>query len=146
MDIRKMQVQDLTQVATLFDQYRVFYGQDSDVEAAYSFLKERFEKQESIVFVADQDDEILGFTQVYPIFSSVQMKPASLLNDLYVAASARKQGIGAKLIKAVFEDAEEKGSAYVTLETGTSNIQAQSLYQGMGMIREDSAYHFNKDF
>lgn len=144
--IRKVQERDLEQLAVLFDKYRLFYEQETDVQTAYHFLKERFDKEESTVFVAETDGNLLGFTQVYPIFSSVQMKPAYLLNDLFVVESARQQGVAAKLIETVFDEAQKKGVAFVTLETGASNLAAQSVYQRMGMVREDKVYHFYKNF
>jgi hypothetical protein len=48
----------LEEVSQLFDQYRVFYKQSSDVEAAKVFLRERFQKNDSIIFVAYDNDLI----------------------------------------------------------------------------------------
>ncbi|WP_335338418.1 GNAT family N-acetyltransferase [Chryseobacterium sp. IHB B 17019] len=66
--IRKVILQDLHQLAELFDQYRIFYHKDSDVPAAEKFLKERIEKQDSEIFVAENDGKLIGFVQLYPIF------------------------------------------------------------------------------
>ncbi|MEH7727563.1 GNAT family N-acetyltransferase, partial [Bacillus altitudinis] len=52
MDIVRANENDLKQVSVLFNQYRQFYKQISNVEGAYHFLVERYRKQESILFVA----------------------------------------------------------------------------------------------
>ena len=63
-----MKKDDLEETAKLLDAYRVFYKQESDYKKALQFLTERFEKQESIVFVAENNHQLVGFTQLYPLF------------------------------------------------------------------------------
>jgi GNAT superfamily N-acetyltransferase len=84
----------------LFDQYRVFYNQPSDIPAAKKFITERIQQNDSTIFVAFRDGKMIGFTQLYPIFSSVGMKRAWLLNDLFVAEEARGSGAADELLKA----------------------------------------------
>ncbi|WP_449401201.1 N-acetyltransferase family protein [Chryseobacterium wanjuense] len=86
---RKANIQDLQQLAELFDQYRVFYHKESDIPAAESFLKERIENKDSEIFVAESDGKLVGFVQLYPLFSSTRMKRYWLLNDLYVNENHR---------------------------------------------------------
>ena len=71
-------------IAPLFDAYRVFYGQPSNLRAAESFLSERFNNGENIVFLARHNGEPIGFVQLYNTFSSVSMQPFLILNDLFV--------------------------------------------------------------
>jgi hypothetical protein len=84
MEVLLAHVEHLQEVSKLFDRYRVFYKQSSDIEAAKAFLQERFQKHDSIIFVALDNELIVGFTQLYPSFSSVSMKRAWILNDLFV--------------------------------------------------------------
>lgn len=142
MDIVRANENDLMQVAVLFDQYRQFYKQLSNVEGAYHFLAERYRKQESILFVAKQDDKYLGFVQLYPTFSSVAMKDAFILNDLFVINDFRQKGIGKQMMKKAFSFANEKGARFICLETATSNIKAQQLYEKMGMTIDSSTQHY----
>jgi len=72
-------------IVGLIDAYRQFYKQSSDVASAYEFLKERFSHGESVIFLAFEGDQALGFTQLYPSFSSVSMARVFILNDLFVA-------------------------------------------------------------
>jgi hypothetical protein len=93
MIIRRAKKKDIEKLSVLFDKYRIFYKQQSDIDNARSFLKKANEKKESVIFVAEERKELIGFTQLFPIFSSVSMKRTWLLNDLYVNEKAR--GIGA---------------------------------------------------
>ncbi|MBX7002223.1 GNAT family N-acetyltransferase [Bacillus sp. CNPSo 3703] len=142
MDIVRANENDLKQVSVLFDQYRQFYKQISNVEAAYHFLVERYRKQESILFVAKQGEQYVGFVQLYPTFSSVAMKDAFILNDLFVINDFRQKGVGKELMKKAFSFANDKGARFICLETATSNIKAQQLYEKMGMTSDSSTQHY----
>ncbi|MED0681462.1 GNAT family N-acetyltransferase [Bacillus altitudinis] len=142
MDIVRANENDLKQVSVLFDQYRQFYKQISNVEAAYHFLVERYRKQESILLVAKQGEQYVGFVQLYPTFSSVAMKDAFSLNDLFVINDFRQKGVGKELMKKAFSFANDKGARFICLETATSNIKAQQLYEKMGMTSDSSTQHY----
>lgn len=135
---------DLDALAELFDAYRVFYRQDSDKAAARDFLAQRLSHQESVILIAEQNGQAVGFTQLYPSFSSVRMKPVWILNDLYVDDAARGSGCGKALLHAAERMAAERGAAGLMLETEASNRVAQQLYHGQGWSL-DSNQHFSLD-
>ncbi len=141
--IRQAAIGDLDAIAPLFDAYRQFYGRPSDVAAARAFLLERFRHAESVIFVAFHGDEAVGFTQLYPSFSSVSLAPTYVLNDLFVAPAARKLGAGRQLLDAAVEFARAMGAAELSLETGITNRPAQALYESRGWRRDDEfcVYH-----
>ena len=87
--IRKVDIKDLDALSKLFDSYRIFYHKNSDVEAAKVFLKERIKNNESEIFVAEFEKHLVGFVQLFPIFSSTRMQRYWLLNDLFVAENYR---------------------------------------------------------
>jgi ribosomal protein S18 acetylase RimI-like enzyme len=134
----------LPQLAPLFDDYRVFYGQPSDVEAARAFLDERFTLGESVVFMAmlgaGSETRAVGFTQLYPLFSSVSLRRTWILNDLYVQADVRGQRIGERLIDRAVQLAKESGAKGIQLETAHTNTSGQKLYERLGFEREDLEY------
>jgi ribosomal protein S18 acetylase RimI-like enzyme len=130
----------LSKLAPLFDAYRVFYDQPSDVEAARAFLHERFTLGESIVFVAMLEDRAVGFTQLYPMFSSVSLRRMWILNDLYVEADVRGQRVGERLIERAVQLAKESGAKGIQLETAHTNTSGQKLYERLGFQREDLEY------
>jgi ribosomal protein S18 acetylase RimI-like enzyme len=134
----------LPMLARLFDAYRVFYGQPSDPNAASAFLHERFTLGESIVFVAmlegNPEPRAVGFTQLYPVFSSVSLRRTWLLNDLYVEPDVRGQRVGERLIERAVQLARETGAKGIGLETAHTNVSGQKLYERMGFEREDLEY------
>lgn len=136
--------EDLKQVAVLFNQYRCFYQQTSNLAEAQKFLDQRFEKQESKIIVAKLNNEIIGFIQLYPTFSSVAMKKAWILNDLFVAEKARKKGVAEALMKFSIEFCTKDQASYIALETGIDNLKAQALYKKMGFTEDTHALFLNK--
>jgi GNAT superfamily N-acetyltransferase len=135
--IHQAALTDIETLAVLFDAYRQFYGRASDVKAARAFLLNRFEHGESVLFLAFLGHEPVGFTQLYPSFSSLSLARTYVLNDLFVHPSVRKKGVGAGLIHAATAYAKSVGAVYLSLSTATTNTTAQSLYQALGWKRDD---------
>jgi GNAT superfamily N-acetyltransferase len=129
-------------VAPLFDAYRQFYGQPPNPEGARRFLAERLNQGESVIFAVIEAGRALGFTQLYPSFSSVSMRPIWILNDLYVAANARRRGVGALLLAAAREHASRTGAVRLALSTAVANTQAQTLYERDGWRRDTAFLHY----
>jgi ribosomal protein S18 acetylase RimI-like enzyme len=129
-------------VAPLFDAYRQFYGQTPDLESARQFLFERLQRGESVLFAVIEKGEALGFTQLYPSFSSVSMKTIWILNDLFVVERARRLGIGSRLLMAARHHAVRTGSARLVLATAVDNTAAQALYERQGWQKDTVFLHY----
>jgi GNAT superfamily N-acetyltransferase len=137
-------LEDLDQAAILFDAYRQFYQQVPDLSAAKAFLKERIRNKESVIFLAYEGQQAVGLTQLYPIFTSVGLQRAWLLNDLYVDGTARKKGIAVQLLEAAKAHAKTTNSKWLLLETAMDNFTAQSVYEKNGWKRvSDIFYQFD---
>lgn len=134
---------DLDALASLFDAYRQFHRQPSDIAGAREFLTERLEKDESVVFLARLEAKPIGFTQLYPLFSSVGMVRTWLLNDLYVAEDARHRGVARALLDAARRHGTTTGAKSITLETEKTNLPAQTLYEREGWIRQRDHYWYD---
>lgn len=133
MTIRPANKKDLNALALLFDAYRVFYKRASDIDAAKAFLAERLENKDSELFIAENEDQILvGFTQLYPLFSSTRMKRTWLLNDLYVATNYRGLGVSKQLIAQAKILAKSTNAYGVLLETEKTNTIGNQLYPSVG--------------
>ena len=145
MQIRKATLKDLNQLAELFDQYRVFYEKESDIKGAIDFLTQRLEKEESIIFVAAAGKVLKGFVQLYPLFSSTRMKRLWLLNDLYVNANYRGQGISVKLIDKAKDLARETKAAGLMLETAKDNVVGNKLYPRTGFELDADHNYYSWD-
>jgi GNAT superfamily N-acetyltransferase len=141
--IRRADIDDLGLITPLFDWYRQFYGQASDLASATSFLQQRLQHNESVIFLALDGADAVGFTQLYPGFSSVSMARTFLLNDLYVVASHRRLGVGALLLKAAVAHAQSAQAVRMSLTTNVANKTAQAVYEAQGWEREQAFLTYN---
>lgn len=144
MEVYKATIQDLDGISVLFDLYRVFYEQPSNLHAAKNFIRERLEKNDSVIFVAVEDGKYIGFTQLYPTFSSVSMKRLWTLNDLYVDKENRKSGVGGKLLGAAKQLAIETNAKGLQLQTAVDNFTAQRLYESDGWEKDQDFFYYEK--
>lgn len=135
--IKKATLEDLEACTLLFDKYMVFYNKPSDLEKHRSFLQERIGRHEATVFLAFENYKAIGFTLVYPTFSSVRLSKILILNDLYVEKEQRKNGIGEKLIQKVIELAKLSNADLVRLRTANDNYIAQGLYEKLNFKRDE---------
>ena len=144
MEISRASIADLDRLVPLFDAYRQFYAQPSDPDGARAFLSERLERDESVIFLALGDDgRALGFTQLYPSFTSTRMQRIFVLNDLYVAPEGRCKGIARQLLAAATDFARAQGAARLGLSTAVTNHTAQTLYEANGWTRDTQFYAYN---
>ena len=143
LQIKKASIDDINIVTPLFNAYRIFYNQASDMADATNFLYESIVKNQSTLFIAFINGEAMGFTQLYPIFSYVSLRPALLLNYLYIAERARKLGIASALLNKAKEFGKQNNAGWLLLETAFDNYNAQSLYEKNGWIKQtDFFYQF----
>lgn len=145
MDIIRVDLQHLNDIASLFDQYRVFYGQDSDPAAAGRFIEERIQREESVIFLAYDEGHAVGFTQLYPLFTSIGISRIYLLNDLFIAGDCRGKGAGRALLEQAFNFARNDGAARVILQTHVDNTPAKALYERAGMELDTQYDHYSKE-
>ena len=131
-------VRDVEDIAPLFDAYRRFYGRDRDLKLAEAFIRERLERSESIIFLARLDGRAVGYTQLYPSFTSGGAARIFILNDLYVTLDAEGQGVGTALVKTAEAFAQAEGAAGMRLFTEIDNRRAQALYRRSGWARNDA--------
>jgi ribosomal protein S18 acetylase RimI-like enzyme len=139
MNYRKATVKDLNQVAILFDKYRVFYRKESNIEEAKVFLKERIENNDSEIFVAENENQLIGFVQLYPLFSSTRLKKLWLLNDLFVNPNQRGKSIAIGLIEKAKQLVQETNAYGMFLETEKSNLIGNNLYPKTGFELNESS-------
>ncbi len=144
MKIKKAEIEDTEMASALFDLYRQFYKQEPDLNSAKKFLSDRIKNNESVIFLAvdEENNSAMGFTQLYPSFSSVSMKRIWILNDLFGAAGYRKQGVAEALIEKSMELSRNSDSKGIVLQTHNSNVTAQKLYDKTGFKKDDEYYSY----
>jgi ribosomal protein S18 acetylase RimI-like enzyme len=139
--VRLAQSADIAVLADLFNQYRQFYEQADDLAAAYAFLQQRFEQQQSTVLLAMDDTpadgaQVVGFCQLYPSFCSVELINIEVLYDLFVLPATRGQGVGRALLLAAEDRAAQQGIGRLDLTTAHTNLTAQALYESLGWVQD----------
>ena len=148
MRLTKARSDDIDAIAPLFDAYRQFYEQASDLNLAQKYVTERLAQDEATIFLCRDDDQTpLGFTLLYPTFCSVAASKVYVLYDLYVAKAARRRGVATALMSRAQSFAMEQGAAWLKLETAIDNAPGQALYEKMGWERDEAfyTYHYSSD-
>ncbi len=142
--IRQATVGDVDDLAPLFDAYRQFYAQSGDLQLARQFLADRFRHRESTIFLAHEaSGEAIGFTQLYPSFTSAGCARIYILNDLFVAPAHRGKGVARALLEAAADFGRTMGAVRLTLSTGVANQPAQALYVRAGWRRNEAFVTYN---
>lgn len=141
--VRPAGAEDLPALSALFDSYRQFYRQSADPFGCRNFLQQRMERGDARQLVAQSPEgSLLGFVQLYPLWSSVRMKPLWLLNDLFVAETSRSKGAGSALLEAAKELARQTGACGLSLETTPDNLKAMALYKRSGFELQTHHFYF----
>lgn len=143
MIVRRATVEDLQQLSVLFDEYRQFYGTSSNLKESYNFLKQRFENQESVIFIHIKDDKFTGFVLLYLGFSSVACSTFYILDDVYVTPVFRRQGSAKQLIDTAIQFARQQNAQRISLETQKNNYHSHQLYEQLGFVKDNEfqTYH-----
>jgi ribosomal protein S18 acetylase RimI-like enzyme len=146
LKIRKATIKDLNLVVELFDKYRVFYEKESDKQKAEEFISERLKLNDSEIFVTETEDKnLVGFVQLYPIFSSTRMQRLWLLNDLFVDKEHRGKGISKQLIEIAKEFCKQTNACGLILETAKTNTVGNELYPKVGFSLDKEHNYYSWD-
>ena len=144
MTIQHAQLKDLDALIDLFEGYRIFYKQAPNPIGAKRFLTQRIVQGDSIIYIAYVDNQPAGFTQLYPLFSSVSMKAIYMLNDLYVDSKYRNKGIGEALINRAKHLCQSENNKGMAIQTAFDN-PAQHLYERLGFVKDTDLQFFWKN-
>ena len=143
MKVLRAQLSDVSQAAPLFAAYREFYGEPYDLDASAAFLASRLARDESIVLIAQDDaGQTVGFSQIYPAFSSTRSGPDPDLNDLFVSDAARGTGAVDALLDTAATLAVEAGAIAIELSTAHTNLRAQAVYDRSGYEADTVFKHY----
>ena len=141
--IRRATVADLDALLPLVQAYRAFYKQQPDAARERTFFSSHLRKGTSVVYIAEVDGLVAGFTQLFPTYSTVYLSSAWILEDLFVNSAHRGTGIAGALLERALEHAREDCACGMFLETAYDNVAAQRVYERAGWSREDKFYKYN---
>ncbi|MFO8039428.1 MAG: GNAT family N-acetyltransferase [Sodalinema sp.] len=84
------------------------------------------------VFVAEQQQTIVGYALFFSTYSSFRTQPGLYLEDVFVHRDYRRQGIGTALIAQVAQQVEQRGYGRLEWSVLDWNHRAISFYQQLG--------------
>ncbi|MBV8251852.1 MAG: GNAT family N-acetyltransferase [Chitinophaga sp.] len=137
MEIIQANTSWVNEAGALFFEYRNFYRQEPDYEGAWQFMSDRINNQDSMIYLALEEGRAIGFVQLYPIFTSVGMKRAWMLNDLFVLEAHRGRGAGKLLVERSRQLAKDTDAKWMMLQTEITNTGAQKLYESLGFQKDN---------
>ena len=129
-------------VSILFDLYRQFYKYQKDLKNSKNYIRKMITNNESIIFIASKNKNIVGFVQLYETFDSLNLSKKLVLYDLYVLERYRKLGIGRKLMNKSKDFAVSNNFPRIELSTSINNYSAQKLYESLDYIRDKEYYDY----
>ena len=143
--IRQATIHDLHRLIPIFDDYRAYFKQERNPAKVESFLFERFEHRESVLFIAEDRDEIVGFAHLYPTFSSLSLQRVWILNDFFIMEHVRNRGIGKRLFREVEKFAAFTKAKGIELSVEHTNTKAREFWEKRGFQNnEEFRYYFYK--
>ncbi|MBB6342316.1 ribosomal protein S18 acetylase RimI-like enzyme [Pseudomonas fluvialis] len=141
MRIVQATLEHLDLLTPMFIKYREFYGELPLPDSSRKFLENRLKRKESVIYMAlaDEEDRLLGYCQLYPSFSSLSLKRVWILNDIYVAEDARRQLVADRLLQTAKKMAKDTNAIRLRVATSENNLAAQKTYESIG-FREDTVF------
>jgi ribosomal protein S18 acetylase RimI-like enzyme len=132
-------LEHLDLLTPLFVKYREFYGELAFPDSSRKFLETRLRRKESVIYLAmaDDEDKLLGFCQLYPSYSSLSLKRVWILNDIYVAEEARRQLVADRLLQTAKKMAKETNAVRMRVATSRDNEVAQKVYESIGFVEDE---------
>jgi GNAT superfamily N-acetyltransferase len=143
MDIIRATLEHLDKLTPLVDAYGQFYKRPSNRDGIKVYLHERLSQHQCVVFMAFEEQEELGFTLLYPHYSTAALGRIWLLNDLFTKSEARRKGVGEALLKRAADFAKADGATRLWLRTAVDNFTAQALYEKVGYKRDEQFYRYD---
>jgi ribosomal protein S18 acetylase RimI-like enzyme len=136
MRIVRATIDHLDALAPAFDAYRRFFTRASCISESRSFLRERLSNADSVIFLAQDGGNTVGFLQLYPLFSSWYCKRVWFLSDLYVREDARGRGTASALVRQALAYAASTGASSVMVELPKAEPKLYEFYTRFGFLRD----------
>jgi len=137
--IERVGAADLDDVLALMRAYCDFYEvspADEDLVAIAGALIDDPEHEGVQLLARDANGRAAGFATLYWSWSTTGACRIGVMNDLFVAGTARGQGLADRLIEACRDECTRYGARQLTWQTAPDNFRAQAVYDRVGATRE----------
>jgi GNAT superfamily N-acetyltransferase len=130
---------DLGELLPLMRAYCDFYEVDPADDALLALSRALIADpaREGMQLIARHDGEAVGFATIYWSWATTIAARIGVMNDLYVAPTARGSGAAEALIHACVEECRQHGAAELTWQTAKDNERAQRVYERVGGQRSE---------
>jgi GNAT superfamily N-acetyltransferase len=131
--------EDLDELLPLIRAYCDFYNvapSDRDLMTLSGVLIDDPEHEGLQLIARDANGRAAGFATIYWTWSTTDAARIGVMNDLFVAESARGQGLAERLIEACRAECAQRGARRLTWQTAPDNFRAQAVYDRVGGNRE----------
>jgi GNAT superfamily N-acetyltransferase len=137
IEIRRVGEGDLPELLPLMRGYCDFYevspSDDQLLALARALIADP--ECEGVQLLARNGGEAVGFATIYWSWATTIASRIGVMNDLFVAPTARGTGAAEQLIHACVEECREHGAAELTWQTARDNERAQRVYDRVGAKR-----------
>jgi GNAT superfamily N-acetyltransferase len=96
--------------------------------------------------LASKDSQLVGLATYSFLWPAVGVTRSLYLKELYVATEHRRQGIGTRLMAAVFEIAEKGGCSRVEWTADRESADARQFYDRLGIRVNNSKLFYRREF
>jgi GNAT superfamily N-acetyltransferase len=131
--------EDVDELVSLLRAYCDFYEAsptEADLRALAAALIDDPETEGVQLLARDRTGRPAGFATLYWSWSTTHACRIGIMNDLFVAESARGHGLAEKLISACRVECARRGAGRLTWQTAPDNARAQAVYSRVGATRE----------
>jgi GNAT superfamily N-acetyltransferase len=131
---------DLPELLPLMRGYCDFYEVDPPDDALLALSRTLIgdPEREGLQLIArDEDGGAVGFATIFWSWSTLGAARLGVMNDLFVAESARGSGVADALIAACAERCRERGATELAWQTAHTNLRAQAVYERVGATRDE---------
>lgn len=139
VSIARVDVADLDKLLELMRAYCDFYGAappDAGLLGLARALIDDPEHEGVQLMARGADGQAVGFATIYWTWSTTGAGRIGVMNDLFLAPSARGQGVADQLIAACRDECVRRGARELTWQTAPDNFRAQKVYDRVGARRE----------
>jgi GNAT superfamily N-acetyltransferase len=138
-EIARVGREDLDELLPLVRAYCDFYEaapSDEELLALSGALIDDPDHEGMQLIGRDAQGRAVGFATIYWSWSTTDAVRIGIMNDLFVADSARGQGLAEALIEACRAECAKRGARRLAWQTAPDNARAQAVYDRVGGNRE----------
>ena len=129
MQVRPMTRKDCEQVAAI-------EAVSFSVPWSLSAFTETLQKENFRYYVAEENGEILGYCGFLFVLDEAEIP------NVCVKESARRRGVGRKMMETLIKEAANLGMCRLLLEVRESNVGARALYESLGFCEDGIRKNF----